>query len=129
MMGDPLLEAARALGVSKGTAVAKLVVDKDTSVSKAQLLVDGYLYSDEEVMAICPQPLSGEYADSDSTMRIMEDIAGMAGSEELLKKQNFEEAMDASSDVLDTFESGYQEGFWAEVLKRANSILELNNSE
>jgi hypothetical protein len=124
---DPLLQAAHDLGVSKGDKMAKMIVNNETTVKAAKLLVQGYLESNEEVMDICPKPVSGEFADGDTPLDIIDEIAKLAGSDKLLKNTNIEDAMDESSDVLDTFEDGYSEGFWIEALKRANAILELNN--
>jgi len=125
---DPLQEAAHNFGVSKGIEMAKKVIDKDSSVVAARVFIDGYFAGDEDVHNVCPKPLSGEWANG-GTLNLIEEIATLANADDLLKSQNIEIAMDSASDVLDIFEEGYKQGFFAEALRRCNALVEANESE
>jgi hypothetical protein len=126
---DPLLEAAYSLGREKGAFLARGIIDNDTPLSQAKLLIDGYEVSEESIMNVCPAPLSGEWAGEDTPVTIIEEIAGLTETDELLKKISIESAMDAASDVLDVFEAGYHEAFWETALDRAKSLLEASPIE
>jgi len=118
---DPLQEAAHNLGVSKGVAMAKMVIDHATPPRQAKILIKGYAEDNEKVLDVCPKPLNG----GDPT-GIIDEIANLANAENLLKAPNIEVAMNSASSVLEIFEEGYKQGFWAEALRRSNEILEAN---
>ena len=120
---DPLQEAAYLLGRAKGADFATLLIDRKTDVDTAKALIEGYDNSDDTALALCPNPLSGEY--DGSPLSAMSDIAGLAEAEGLLKKTNIEEALDAAEDVLEVYENAYREWFWITAIKRANIIVEV----
>jgi len=123
---DPLFEAAYRLGREKGENMGKLVITHTTSVNAASILLNGFQDNDEEVMDICPNPLSGEWADDPKPIKVIEDIANLAEAENLLKNIDIEKALDQAEDVLDIFEEAYRDGFWETALKRASEIIKAN---
>jgi hypothetical protein len=126
---DPLSEAAYRLGLSKGEDFAKRFVDISTELGEAQVILEGHKNGEEEVMALCPDPLSGEWAGDPTPISAMNEIASLAEAESLLEKANIEEALDAAEDLLDIYEEAYRSGFWETALKRASQIVELNSVE
>lgn len=120
---DPLSEAAYHLGRKKGARFAVMLINDTTARNAAETLIEGYENSDEEIMDLCPNPLSGEWADDPTPMSVIEDISRLAEAEGLLKKTDIQEAMDAAEDVLDVYESGYREAFWEAALKLAKAML------
>jgi hypothetical protein len=118
---DPLQQAAHNLGVAKGIAMAKMVVDKATTPRKANILIKGFADSDERVLDVCPKPLE---ANGDTAMTLIDEIASLANAEGLLQSQSIESAVNSSIAVLDIFEEGYTQGFWAEAILRSHAILE-----
>jgi hypothetical protein len=120
---DPLSVAADKLGRSKGEDFANLLIDRVTDVDEAWALIEGYEEGNEQAMALCPDPLSGEWADDPTPVSAMNDIASLAEAEGLLKKANIEEALDAAEDLLDVYEQAYREGFWETALMRAKEIV------
>jgi hypothetical protein len=126
---DALSEAAYKLGRSKGEAFAKHFVDITTEPEEAQIILEGYENGEDKVMALCPDPLSGEWAGDMTPISAINDISSLAEAEGLLKKANIEEALDAAQDLLDIYEEAYRDGFWETALKRASLIIELNSVE
>ena len=123
---DPLFEAAWRLGREKGENMGKLIITHTTGVDAASTLLNGFQDNDEEVMDICPNPLSGEWADDPTPIKIIEDIASLAEAKNLLNNIDIEKALDQAEDVLDIFEEAYRDGFWETALKRASEIVEAN---
>lgn len=118
---DPLQQAAHNLGVSKGIAMAKMVVGPSTTPSKANILIRGFANSEEKVLDVCPKPLD---SNGNTAMDLIDEIASLANAEGLLDAPNIETAMNNSLAVLDVFEEGYTQGFWAEAILRSHAILE-----
>lgn len=127
MFEDALSEAAYRLGRAKGEDFAKRFVDITTEPEEAQIIITGFENGEEEVMALCPDPLSGEWAGEMTPVLAINDISSLAEAEGLLKKANIEEALDAAQDLLDIYEEAYRDGFWETALKRASQIIELNS--
>jgi hypothetical protein len=117
---DPLQQAAHNLGISKGIAMAKMVVGSETTPRKANILIQGFANSDPKVLDVCPKPLE----DSGNTaIRLIDEIASLANAEGLLQSQSTEAAVNSSIAIIDVFEEGYIQGFWAEAILRSNAIL------
>lgn len=87
-------------GQEHGHAAATWVmIDGEES---AQFIIDGYEDCDPEVMDMQPSPLSGEWAG--------ESLAefGLA---------------DATEEDLEAYEFGFSDGFWGELIRRAQYML------
>lgn len=121
---DPLQQAAHKLGWSKGEDFANLLVDRGTDAEDARIILNGFENDDEEVLALCPEPLKGEWAGEPTPFAVMSDIASLAEAEGLLEKPNIEEALDAAEDLLEVFEHAYRDGFWETAIKRSKEIME-----
>ena len=123
---DPLSEAAYRLGRTKGEVFAELLINHKTGRDTAEILLAGFESNNEEVMNMCPDPLSGEWSGDPTPIMVIDDIAELAEAEDLLNKANIEEALDAAEDLLDVYEQAYRDGFWETALKRAAEIVEAN---
>jgi hypothetical protein len=123
---DPLQQAAHNLGVSKGIAMAKMVVGSETTPRKANILIRGFANSDEKVLDICPKPLEGN---GSTAIRLIDEIASLANAEGFLESTGTEAAVNSSIAILDVFEEGYIQGFWAEAILRSKAILEASPVE
>lgn len=87
-------------GFEAGTAAGSWVEIDDAA--SAQSIVTGYDDGDPAIMDMAPAPLSGEWAGESLTE------LGLA---------------DATDEELTSFEEGYSEGFWTEVLRAAKHRL------
>lgn len=126
---DALSEAAYRLGLSKGEDFANRLIDRVTDIEDARIILNGFENGEEEVMALCPDPLSGEWADDPTPVSAINDISSLAEAEGLLKKANIIEALDAAEDLLDVYEHAYRDGFWETALKRAGEIVKATSVE
>jgi hypothetical protein len=126
---DALSEAAYRLGRSKGEDFANRLVDRGTDTEEARIILEGYENDEKEVLALCPDPLSGEWADDPTPVSAINDISSLAEAEGLIKKANIIEALDSAEDLLDVYEDAYRDGFWETALKRANEIVQATSVE
>lgn len=97
-----LKQEAFSCGFDFGKAAGSWVVDGNSSVEFCRKIIDGYADGDPEVMDMQPAPLSGEYADDAG---IIEDVRQRFGDDD---------------ELLASFEEGYSNGYWREVLRSAN---------
>jgi hypothetical protein len=125
---DPLSEAAYKLGRQKGEDFANQLIDHNVGMLTAEDVIEGYEAGDEQVMNLCPDPLSGEWSGDPTPITAMDDIASLAEAESLLEKPNIEEALDSADDVLGIYEQAFRDGFWEVALKKAHEIVEANKA-
>ena len=117
---DKLGEAAKALGREHGIQRADTTVTSaNCTVGAARKILEGYESSNEEVLDLCPNPLSGEWADDPQPMAILDAIADKVDPHELRGVDIFE-----TSDVLDLYEEAYRQGFWDKVILASKSIVD-----
>jgi hypothetical protein len=128
MYDDPLSDAAYKLGRQKGEDFANQLIDHKVGVLTAEDVIKGHEAGDEEVMNLCPDPLSGEWSGDPTPITAMDDIASLAEAEGLLRKPSIEEALDSAEDVLDIYERAFRDGFWEVALRKANEIVEANKA-
>lgn len=112
MAEDKLGAAARQLGVIHGKVRAG-TVKRTLSKDLAKRLLEGYENHDEDVMDMCPKPLSGEWVDDPTPMRILDQIANRAGLKNKIYKTG---GPDIEDDLLDVYEDAYTEAFWETVV-------------
>lgn len=93
------------------------MIDANMSKKGAKKLIDGYESGDPQVMDLCPNPLSGEWVDDPGEMEILEQIAEIAVE---LKPHKIEPVDD--DNLLDIYETHFQEGFWETVLQKARNL-------
>lgn len=91
-------------GLEHGRAKGSWVIDGNTSDEEKARIIKGYEEGDPEIMDMCPDPLSGEWA-------------GESMSE--LSKEYGIDLYD--EDQADDFETAFQEAFWVEVMKDATA--------
>lgn len=106
---DKLATQAHDLGRERGASAGSWVIDGNTSEAEVRAIVKGYEDGDPQVMDMQPSPLSGEWAD-DPTIG------------EVLAELGVSEDDDVADDLLEAYEAGFGEGFWAEVLRSAEAI-------
>lgn len=122
---DKLSGAARALGKEQGEKSARTFINLGPmSKESAQEVITRYENGDTEIMTLCPQPLSGEWAGDPNTVSVMDEIAALPEAKELLANANIDDAMDASSSVLDDYENAHDEAFWAMVIEYCKLVVE-----
>lgn len=95
-------------GYKLGTAQGSWVFDGNTKRETYEWVRKGYDEGDPEVLDLCPDPLSGEWAG--------ESIGELFG----LKTGD----MWPDDDLLEAFENGFGAGFWDTVLKACEYQLD-----
>lgn len=123
-MTDSLSEAAIKLGNEHGTTRAGWLNANHFTKYAAQKIIDGYESSDEQVMGLCPSPLSGEFEGDPNVAGVIDEIAELAGSKELLANANIDDAMEHSSSILDKYEEAYSTAFWGLIIDRCRKLVE-----
>lgn len=120
-MIDKLSDAAKELGREHGLAKGRFIHVGNCTKDAAQKILDGYNDGIEPVMALCPEPLSGEWADDPTPMAILEQIY-----EKIDKPMSMrgEEMIEDNSNILDTYEEAFREAFWGAVTTTCKYILE-----
>lgn len=118
MPKDKLGEAAKALGVEHGAQRASWVTDS-MSTDIATKILAGHDASSDEIMALCPEPLSGEWADDPTPMSVLDEIANRAD----LKNNLYITAIGVEDDVLDLYEKSFHKAFWTQVLEFAENTV------
>jgi hypothetical protein len=110
-MEDKVGNAAREVGAEHGKSKASWAAQFNLTPYAAGKLLDGIEEGDPVTMDICPNPLSGEWADDPPAMHILEAIATKCGS-----------AGSGDDDILDLYEEAFREAFWAEVTRVCKAI-------
>ena len=103
-----LAEAER-LGRARGQAAGSWVIDGNTSAASALAILTGYEDGDPEIMDLQPDALSGEWADAPTP----QSLAAELGLED-----DIPEGID---DLSSSYEGGFSEGFWDEVVRSARA--------
>lgn len=114
-----LEEAATALGKEHGLEHAAYVITPNIGLNIAQSILTGYDKQDPFVMELCPNPLSGEWADHPTPMTILEDIVDKVAS---TRSGNVEVYPD--NDLLDVYEEAFKEAFWDHVVLASKTLVE-----
>jgi hypothetical protein len=124
-MSDVLAEAAKLLGFEHGRQRGECVFNSNNCTHVAAMrIINGYTDGEEEVMDLCPSPLSGEWADDPTPCTAIDEIANLAEAYHLVQGQDdIEEALKDSGNILDVYEEAFKAGFWAAVILSANSII------
>lgn len=120
MPSDALAEAAKLLGREHGKARAETVMHgANCDIHTAEIIIKGHANGNPQVTGLCPEPLSGEWADDPPPMAILDEIANKAG----MKGKMYKTATDIEGDLLDIYESAFQDGFWEWMLFRCTNIV------
>lgn len=117
---DKLNEAAKALGREHGVQRAEWAVNSNNcTVDAARRIVTGFDDGDPIVMDLCPEPLSGEWADDPTPMAILDEIANKIDHHSLRG-----EMIDDREDVLTSYEESFKEAFWDQVVLASKTIVD-----
>lgn len=116
-MTSVLVTAAEKLGRRHGSEKGSWVIDGNTKKEAAERLIKGHEDGDPQVMDLCPNPLSGEWTDEPLEMEILGEIANLAAE---MKPDKVEPVHD--DNLLDVYESHFQEGFWDTVIQAAKNV-------
>lgn len=104
---------SRALGYFCGVRTGDALTDGNTTLFEYAKIWKGYNEGDCEVMDLCPNPLSGEWA-----------------GESVCEIFNLNVGEDYPADeVLTEYELGFQEGFWDKVIKNCNYHLRIEEAQ
>jgi hypothetical protein len=106
-----LTAEAEALGKQAGESAASWIVDGNTSTETAREIVRMIEEGDPAFEA--PAPLSGEWSGG----LVATDVLASAGC-------GLTEDDEAAGDVLDAFERGYCDGWYAEAERRTRAVLQ-----
>jgi len=111
---DEALATASSRGAEAGKAAGSWVIDGNTSAETAAHILKGIEEGDPEVMDMQPAPLSGEWAGES-----IEELLG-----DLLPDNDVQPAMhdDRYDALLDAYEEGFGEAYWAEVESSARAM-------
>lgn len=90
-------------GADDGKNAGSYVIDGNTSVETAKAILKGYDEGDNEVMDMCPDPLSGVWS-GQSMPEILGDYA-------------------ESDEVQEAYTEAFQTAYWNEVLRSAEKML------
>ena len=107
---EDIFARALALGIAHGHNVGSWVIDGNTSDETKRRIIVGYNDCDPEVMDIQPSPLSGEWGGDPSPSDILTELGT-------------DEDDNAADDLLTEYESGFSQGYWAEVMRSAQATL------
>lgn len=98
-----VLKQAEQAGQEYGRNAGSWAIDGNTSSETYRRILDGYEDGDPEIMDMCPAPLSGEWADG----LLIRDV---------LEHLGVTEDDDWADDLLTSFENGYSDGYWEQVI-------------
>lgn len=113
---------AETVGREHGKNAGSWVVDGNTTADRARAIVDGFDAGDPAITDLQPSPLSGEWADGLTESAVINEIAERASYlRPVVDATRFGQT--DRDNLLDSFESGYSEGFWDEVIRAAKAIL------
>lgn len=119
-MSDILIDAAKKVGAQHGsTSAGWAVTSNNCTVDAATRIVKGHEDGDPKVMDLCPNPLSGEWADDPTPMALLDEIANQVTDPHRLRGQDIED----TEDVLDAYEEAFRDKFWTEVLNTCKEII------
>lgn len=104
MYSEAALENARKLGAEAGEAAATWVFDGNTSIDTYRQWRKGIEDGDPEIMDNYPTPLSGEYADDMTPVRLMITLGTADDATD-----------DEQAELCDAYEDAHQSAYWAEV--------------
>ena len=107
---EDIFARALALGIEHGHNAGIWVIDGNTSDETKRRIIDGIEDCDPEVMNMQPSPLSGEWGGDPSPRDILAELGT-------------DEDDDAADDLLTEYESGFSQGYWAEVIHSAQATL------
>jgi hypothetical protein len=112
---DRIIADARKLGAEHGRAAGSRVIDGNTSAETARAILDGWEDCDSEIMDMMPAPLSGEWADSMTPARLMDELG--------IDPENV--PIDVyPGDLCDAYEEAYEDAYWLEVRASAESVVQ-----
>jgi hypothetical protein len=114
---DPLLSAATTLGTEHGDSFATRMYAKHIGVALAPDIIEGYEIGDEDIMSLCPEPLSGEYAGEPGPMFVLGEIANLAEGVTIIK-------YDDHDDILEAYEKAYRETFWSSLIGKLKDLVD-----
>ena len=101
------------LGNELGLSAGNSITDGNTTAENYEWILAGYEECDSEVMDLCPNPLSGEWA-----------------GESISEIFNLNIGEDYPDDeVLIEYEQGFQEGFWDKAIKNCNYHLQTEEAK
>ena len=104
---------SRALGYLDGFRRGDALTDGNTTLLEYAKIKTGYDEGDCQVMDLCPNPLSGEWA-----------------GESISEIFNLNIGEDYPDDeVLIEYQQGFQEGFWDKAIKNCNYHLQLEEAK
>jgi hypothetical protein len=95
------------LGNELGLSAGNSITDGNTTAENYEWILAGYEECDSEVMDLCPNPLSGEFAGES-----IPEIFGLAIGEEY-----------PSDEDLTEFELGFSQGFWEKLTANCQYML------
>lgn len=113
-MSDEHISKASALGREHGYSAGTWVIDGNTSEETAKAIIAGYEDGDPQVMDMQPSPLSGEWADDLGPYDLVYELD--------IPDTELDEGHIPAS-ILDAYEEGFSEAYWAEVIHSARAIL------
>jgi hypothetical protein len=94
-------------GKAHGTARGSWVFDGNTPYENYRWVLAGYDDGDPEVLDLCPNPLSGEWAGES-----IPELLGLSVGDPY-----------PDDDDLQEYEDGFVQGFWAEVIGTARTMV------
>lgn len=115
----PAERRAFGLGVEHGTNAGSWVFDGNTSDETIRRVLQGYEDGDPEIMEMCPNPLSGEWAGDPTPADILREV-GLDPGDDTARDVEMDNIED---DVLTAYEMAFQDGFWDEVIRTANARI------
>ena len=96
------------IGKDHGTAQGSWVFDGNTTDETYRWVLKGYEWGDGEVLDLCPNPLSGEWAGES-----IPELLGLSVGDPY-----------PDDDDLQEYEDGFVQGFWDEVIGTARKMAE-----
>ena len=95
------------MGNELGLSAGNSITDGNTTTENYKWILAGYEECDSEVMDLCPNPLSGEWAGES-----IPEIFGLKIGEDY-----------PSDEDLTEFEDGFSQGFWLKVVMNCQYML------
>lgn len=106
-MTNEIITRAEELGEEAGANVGSWV--EFSTPDEAYAFIRGYENGDDQVLEMCPSPLSGEFADTPTPLMLLQ-VLGFNGYD------------DESDEILTAYENGYTEKWWEAALSSAYKV-------
>jgi len=120
---DQLADAAKAIGAEHGKQKAGWIHAVKITSYTACKIKDGFDNEESGVLDLCPDPMAGPWASADDPpeFTLLDQIATKAKEDGYHWEPG---KVHEDLDILDVYAQAFKDGFWGEVIRVCNEVLE-----